>query len=141
MLVFKRFIIILFALSLVACGDEKKAQTPDAAAIDYFKILYHEKDVKKLMENSSKRMARIINSYGTVRSVQRHVVNQRYDEVEISVDPNARRVRSAFAKNSKILVVFKGYVDGKRVDDIRDVHLIREGDRWLVDRIEEGTMG
>jgi hypothetical protein len=79
-------------------------------------------------------MERLIRSYHTNKSVQKHVLNMRFDEVTIKPSTNSAG-RNEFAKKVTISFIFKGELHGDIIKDMRVVKLIRIDKNWKVDEV------
>ena len=138
-------LILLFTLVFSACEkmeDKKRvgrfgmldSGIPEYAAIDFFDKIYHTKTLDGALKLSTPKMARLLKSYHTNKGVQKHVLNMRFDKVEIQ--PSTRRAgRNEFAKDAKISLFFEGEFDGDIYKDIRIVELIKDGADWKVDTV------
>lgn len=112
--------------------------TPEGAALLFFENLYNEKkSLSTLLVYSSPRMGRLLKSYHTPRSIQRHVLNLSYDEIPImQVDAGDDVGRREFSTEAEISVFFSGIYNGEKVDELRTLKLIRLKDKWLIDAVK-----
>lgn len=143
-LTFVPFVLFVLVV-LTACEPSKPKQgggkygmlnngVPEFAAIEFFNEIYHGKNIEGAVKLSTPKMARLLRSYHTNKGVQNHVLNMRFDKVEIQ--PSTRSAgRNEFAKEAKISLFFEGELDGDIIKDIRVVALIREGKDWKVDEV------
>jgi hypothetical protein len=143
----KKFISIsLLCLFVAACGESgpRKGEgvgkygmmpdnTPEYTTIKFFEYL---KNVPMVLDNSSPRMARLIESYRTSKNIQRHVVNLKYDTVKIELDSGDARGRTEFADSAMVTVFFSGTFGEDKVEDLRTVELVRLNNKWKVDKIK-----
>ncbi|MDU0355166.1 hypothetical protein RS130_15775 [Paraglaciecola aquimarina] len=107
---------------------------PEFAAIEFFNQIYHTKDLSGALKLSTPKMQRLLRSYHTNKGVQRHVLNMRFDKVNIQ--PSTRSAgRNEFAKDAKISLFFEGDLDGNILKDLRIVSMIRVKKEWLVDDV------
>ncbi|MCY7297002.1 hypothetical protein [Alteromonas sp. a30] len=140
---------LFFVLTLCACTDAKQktgagkygmmdSSTPEGAALLFFEALYSEKrDINLVISYSTPKMGRLLKSYHTTRSVQRHVLNLPYDNVpEMQIDTGDDVGRSEFATDTEISVFFTGLSNGDKVDDLRTVEMLRIKNKWLVNAIK-----
>mgnify|MGYP005707819625 CR=1 FL=1 len=139
--------IILFAL--VGCSKAPEQEgagkygmmdnsTPEGGALLFFESIYgNQKNLSAVLKYSSPKMGRLLKSYHTPRSVQRHVLNLPYDSIpEMQIDTGDDVGRTEFAMQAEISVFFTGLNNGDKVDDLRTVKMIRVQNKWLVDAIK-----
>lgn len=128
------FIVCLF---LAACGDSVQTlgDSPGDTAIAYFDALYNQKDLQKASTMATPNLSRIMKSYGTAKQFARNLVNLQYDEVVIEVDMTNMSVREQYGDNAKINLIFTGYFNGDKVDDMRSVKMLRKKGKWYIDKI------
>lgn len=137
--------LLISALLLIACEDATMKRgggkfgmlddgIPEFAAIEFFNQIYHSKNLDGAVKLCTPKMKRLLLSYHTNKGVQKHVLNMRFDKVEI--EPSTRSAgRNEFAKDAKISLLFKGELDGEIVKDMRVVELIKIGQDWKVDEV------
>lgn len=138
------FILIITSL-FSACTPEPEKKgggrfgmlssgNPEFAAISFFDHIYHSKDLEGAIKLSTPKMERLLRSYHTNKSVQKHVLNMRFDKVGIK--PSTRSAgRNEFAKDASMSFIFKGELHGDIVKDMRVVKLIRIDTNWKVDEV------
>lgn len=147
----KRVFILVFITFLILSGctqDKNKLgagkygmmdnTTPEGAALLFFENLYGEKKgLDALLLYSSPKMGRLLRSYHTSRSIQRHVINLTYDEIPImQIDTGDEVGRKEFSSETEISVFFSGIYNGAKVDDLRTVKLIRIQNKWVIDAVK-----
>lgn len=138
----KKLLILLFLpLFIIGCGDDAppiKAETatPEYAATEFFYALYLQKDLKKAIALSDGKMGRIIKNYGSVRAVQRNLLNMPYDEVTITIDKSGTGLRNGFGTEAIVTFMFTGNIHGKRKDDLKSVFMVKQKEKWLVKKIK-----
>lgn len=140
-LVFLAFVLVL----IQGCEKpEKKSvgkfgmlseNTPEYAAMMFFDALYKQPTLDAALVYSSDRMAKMITAYHTPRNVQRHLINLPYDEVTVEPETGDNIGRNEFAEKARVTLYFTGMYNGDKVDDLREVDMIREGRKWKVDNI------
>jgi hypothetical protein len=135
----KIFVLIslLLSLTLAGCGDgpNPSNNTPGDTATAYFDALYNQKDLKKASSLATPNLARIMKSYGTAKQFSRNLVNLQYDDVVIEVDMTNMSLREQFGDSAKINLIFTGYLNGDKIDDMRSVKLLLKKNKWYVDKI------
>jgi hypothetical protein len=128
---------LVICLFLVACGDDVKTldDTPGETAAAYFDALYNQKDLQKASTLATPNLTRIMKSYGTIKQFSRSLVNMQYDEVVIEVDMSNVSLREQYGDSAKINLIFTGYLNGTKIDEMRSVNMLRKKGRWYVDKI------
>ncbi|WP_191022117.1 hypothetical protein [Salinimonas profundi] len=119
---------------------EASEGTPEYAAVAFAHALYNDADINEALALSTDRMRRILSSYHTTRNAQRHVMNLKYDSVEIKPDGGNRIGRMQFAEKATITLFFSGSYNNERIEDLRNVHLLRQGGQWKIDRVSNDYM-
>lgn len=138
---FWRSCYLFFCLIMVS-GCEKAAEepafdeTPEAAAINFFTAVYQTRDMDTVLELSTPRMRRLIDSYAAIPNVQRHILNRLYDEVNLTLDTGNIRMRTQYAEQMTVTIVMTGFYQDKKIDEVRRVHLKNINNHWRVDEIE-----
>ncbi|CAM4171171.1 hypothetical protein [Pseudoalteromonas byunsanensis] len=132
-------ILVTLCLILVGCGEEDKPKgdedSPGYIATVYFDALYNKGNMDLALVHVTPRLARIMRSYGTASQFTRNLVNMRFDEVTIEVDMTNESLREQYGDNAKVNLVFTGYFNGEKVDDMRSVQMLRKKGKWYIDKI------
>lgn len=135
------FVVVIFS----ACEKEEPkrgggkfgmldSNVPEFAAIEFFNQIYHTKDLSGAIKLSTPKMQRLLRSYHTNKAVQKHVLNMRFDKVE--VQPSTRSAgRNEFAKEAEISLFFEGTLGDDVLKDLRLVSLIKLDNEWKVDKV------
>ncbi len=136
----KQFCLLL-ALLLVACTEDKpkvNAQwgTPEYNASQFFHALYNEKDLEKAKQMSTAEYAELMASYGSVRQVVRTLINVSFDSVDIRVNRSGGNLREQYGDVAEIAILLTGTSNGKQVDELRNVEMVKQNGRWLVHRVK-----
>jgi opacity protein-like surface antigen len=128
---------LILCLFLVACSDDVKklGDSPGDTATAYFDALYNQQDLQKATTMATPNLTRIMKSYGTAKQFTRNLVNMQYDEVVIEVDMTNMSVREQYGDNAKINLIFTGYINGNKIDDMRSVKMLRKKGKWYIDKI------
>ena len=128
---------LVLCLFLSACGDDTKTlgDTPGDTATTYFDALYNQQDLQKASTMATPNLTRIMKSYGTAKQFSRNLVNMQYDEVTIEVDMTNMSVREQYGDNAKINLIFTGYLNGDKIDEMRSVKMLRKKGKWYIDKI------
>lgn len=133
--------ILPLLLLLVACSEKKpqvNAQwgTPEYIASQFFHALYNEKNLEKAQQLSTQDYAALMESYGSVRQVNRTLMNMSFDSVEVRVNRSGGNLREQYEDTAEIAILLTGPFDGKQVDELRVVELIQHNSRWLVKSVQ-----
>lgn len=143
----QRVVLLLFlSVLVVSCGKKDEevgvgkfgmmpANTPEFTAVRFMRSIYLEPNIDVAVSLSSKRLARILQSYHTNRNVQRHLLNLKYDSVEITPQSANRVGRSEYSDTATITMFLSGEYNNNKIEDIRSVDLIKENGDWKVDYI------
>ena len=105
-------------------------------ATEFFHALYNEKDLEKAKTLSTDEFAALLDSYVTPRQVGRTLMNMSYDTVTIEVNRSGQNLRQQYDDNADITLVFSGERDGKKVDNLRTVSMVKKSGKWLVTEVQ-----
>ncbi|WP_215398519.1 hypothetical protein [Rheinheimera oceanensis] len=133
--------ILPLLLLLVACSESTpkvNAQwgTPEYIATQFFNALYNEKDLEKAKQLSTPEYAALMESYGSVRQVNRTLMNMSFDSVEVRVNRSGGNLREQYENEAKIAILLTGPHDGKQVDELRVVEIVKHNSRWVVKSVQ-----
>ncbi|MEZ7277283.1 hypothetical protein [Pseudoalteromonas sp. 68 DY56-GL68] len=130
---------LLSSVLLLGCGPEDapkgEKNTPGVTATLFFDALYNKQDLNLATQYATPKMARIMQSYGTANQFARNLVNMQYDEVVIEVDMTNMSLREQYGDKANINLIFTGYFNGKKIDDMRSVKMIRKKGDWYIEKI------
>ncbi|MCF7500261.1 MULTISPECIES: hypothetical protein [unclassified Pseudoalteromonas] len=130
---------LLSSVLLLGCGPEDapkgEKNTPGVTATLFFDALYNKQDLNLATQYATPKMARIMKSYGTANQFARNLVNMQYDEVVIEVDMTNMSLREQYGDKANINLIFTGYFNGKKIDDMRSVKMIRKKGDWYIEKI------
>lgn len=133
--------ILPLLLLLTACSEDApvvNAQwgTPEYVATQFFQALYNDKDFGKAKALSTPKYADLMESYGSVRQVNRTLMNMSFDTVEIRVNHSGGNLRQQYENTAEISILLTGQHDGKRVDELRVVEMIQHNGNWVVQAVQ-----
>jgi hypothetical protein len=128
---------LVTCLFIVSCGDNANVSvdSPADAATAYFDALYNQQDLQKASTMATPNLTRIMKSYGTAKQFTRNLVNMQYDDVIIEVDMTNMSLREQYGDDAKINLIFTGYLNGRKIDEMRSVNMRRKKGKWYVDKI------
>ena len=135
------FVAGLFLLLLTACSEQNEAlsgtfHAPEHAAAEFFDAIYNKSDLELAKSLSTPELAELIAHYGTTRQVARTLINMSYDEVTINVNRAGQNLREQYGNETDVMLVFSGPFDGRIVNEMRVVRMVRVRGRWLVAEIK-----
>lgn len=137
--VFKAFILAFFVVAVSACGGKEPVNLEEAKPAEvikqFYQSVYEKEDLEQAKRFSSNRMADLITHYGAVSSVQRYLLGRYYDTVEVEVVSDSMTDYLNNSGELRATVIFEGSYEGQQIKDSRDVVLIEEDGRWVIDRI------
>lgn len=130
-------------LLLCSCGRQSEnipafanPNTPEYKALAFFDALYNESDLDKALSLSTKSHARIIKSYGSTKGYARYVLNLQFDPgVELKIDRTLSQVETDIAKTTSVNILFSGFYQGDRVNDLRQVKFEKVKGKWKISKI------
>ncbi|WP_460861400.1 hypothetical protein [Rheinheimera gaetbuli] len=133
--------LLLLPLLLLGCAEDKPAVnaqwgTPEYNASQFFHALYNEKDLEKAKQMSTAKYADLMESYGSVRQVGRTLMNMSFDTVEIRINRSGGNLREQYGDMAEIAILLTGVHDGKQIDELRNVQMVKQNGRWLVHMVK-----
>lgn len=137
----KQALLLIFASFLLfGCGQQGAKVTgdpnsPGYTATHYFYALFLDKDLEKASQYTTPKLTRIMRSYGSARQFTRSVMNLSYDKVTIEIDNTDASLREQYGDEAVIGLVFEGYFNDKKIDELRQVKMVKQKGRWYVAKI------
>ncbi|MFN3710662.1 hypothetical protein [Alishewanella sp. HH-ZS] len=140
MMLKKYCLLLLAALLLSGCDGNTQLSTqsgsPESVAEAFFDAIYNAKDLDKAKSMATADYAKLLASYGTARQAGRILYNMNFDTVQINVNRSGRNLREQYQNDANIQLILDGEFDGKRVQEVRTVQLIRQRGSWLVSEVQ-----
>lgn len=136
------YLLLLCIATLLLIGCDRNPQvnaqlgTPEYVAGEFFHAIYNEKDLAKAKGMATSNYASLLNSYGTARQVGRTLFNMNFDTVQINVNRSGRNLREQYQNDATIQLILDGEFDGKRIQEMRTVVLVRQRGKWLVNEVQ-----
>lgn len=134
------FFFGVLVLLLAGCkpNPQVNAQlgTPEYIAGEFFHAIYNEKDLAKAKSMATADYASLLSSYGTARQAGRTLFNMNFDTVQINVNRSGRNLREQYQDGATIQMILDGEFDGKPLQDVRTVVLVRQRGKWLVSEVQ-----
>lgn len=139
------FVVFASLIFLFSCTEDKPQvgrygmldeNTPEYTVVIFMKSIYEQDNIDEAVSLSTERFGRILSRYHTNRNVQRHIMNLRYDPpVEIVPQAGSKIARAAYAEKVTLTLYFSGMLGDDKIEDLRDVDLIRVDGEWKVDKV------
>ncbi|NDV92885.1 hypothetical protein GTH32_17090 [Alteromonas sp. 345S023] len=140
------FILISFITLLFLSGCDKKEKgvgrygmldenTPEYVTIAFLRSIYEDDNLDTAIALSDESLARILTRYHTNGNAQRHLINLKYDTVELTPQSNNDVGRNQYAEKSTITVFFSGMYDGDKIEDIRSIDLKKIDGEWKITKV------
>lgn len=107
-------------------------ETPQYAAIVFLLTIYENDNLDETISMTSPSFGRTLRAYHTNKSVQRHVLNLRLDNVEIEPMSGGFSPRNEFTKTSSVDLKITGYFNNDKVIDLRTIEMIKKGGDWQI---------
>ena len=132
----RQFLIsCISVLFLLGCQEEPHIETPSEVVVKHFDALYNQDDLEEAMAFASQRHQKLMQSYGTPRSVGRYSYNMSYDEIEVNVQAPLKNSKQAEADGLRLNVAIVGYKGDKHYENYRIAQMILEDGRWKLERL------
>ena len=144
---FYLFWYVLLSLVLVACSGEPKSEerlgrygmldknAPEYAAMEFMKSIYLDNNIDTAVSLSTETLARVLKRYHTNRNVQRHVLNLQYDTVAITPEGSDSVGRSEYSEKATITLFFSGMHRDDKIEDLRQIDLVKVDGEWRVSKV------
>jgi hypothetical protein len=134
------FLLWIATLLLIGCDRNPPVNaqlgTPEYVAGEFFHAIYNEKDLSKAKGVATTNYASLLSSYGTARQAGRTLFNMNFDNVQINVNRSGRNLREQYQDDATIQLILDGEFDGKRIQEVRTVVLVRQRGKWLVNEVQ-----
>lgn len=140
--------LLMLVLLVLISGCEKKEKeerlgrygmldesSPEYTAVRFMRGIYSDPNLDMAISLSTERLGRILDNYHTNRNVQRHLLDLKYDTVDIKPHESNRVARSEFAEEATITLFLSGHYGDNKIEDIRSLDLIKEKGDWKVAKI------
>jgi len=134
------FILLLLLSSfLYGCSsEEKKVEISEKeVTLSFFNAIYNENDAKKAMSLSSTNFKKELEKYHTASNIARRLFNMRFDSVSMHTSAMKTQIINEYHVQVTMMVQFTGKRNGNDYKDYKKVRLIKENDKWLVDKLLE----
>lgn len=135
------YFIFLFLSSQLLFGcnsEEKKIEVSEQqVAIFFFDAIYNQKDAKKAISLSSANLREELKRYRTANNIARRLFHMSFDSVSLHTSAMKTKIINESYVQVTLMVQFTGERNGKIYKDYKKIRLIKENDKWLVDKLLE----
>ncbi len=153
-----RGVSIAFALLLTACGEPSPSSTPassepniqaaagsaatatdspELTAVDFFKALLIDNDLKEAKRHTVPSLKRVLDGYASAKAVGRTLLNMSFDQVEITIEDTNKNVREFYTDKADVMLIFTGIKNDEKVVNMRMVKMEKHNGKWLVAVIKD----
>jgi hypothetical protein len=143
---------------LTACGDSTPASTtaqsepavqaaagsaatatdsPELTAVDFFKALLVNNDIKEAKRHAVPSLKRVLDGYASAKAVGRTLLNMSFDQVEITIEDTNKNVREFYTDKADVMLIFTGKKNDEKVVNMRMVKMEKHNGKWLVALIKD----
>ena len=131
------FFLVLSSLLLGCNSEEEKkiAISEKNVVISFFNAIYNEKDTKKALSLSSTSLKKELEKYHTANNIAHRLFNMRFDSVSLHTSVMKTQILSEKHVQVTMMVQFTGQRNGKTYKDYKKIRLIKENDKWLLDKL------
>lgn len=137
----KSSLLLLLALPIFLVGCNSEEAEPEASekevVISFFNAIYNEKDAKKAIALSSTSFKKELEKYHTANNIARRVFDMRFDSVSLHTSAMKTQIINEYNVQVTMMVQFTGKRNGSSHKDYKKIRLIKENNKWLVDRLLE----
>ena len=121
-----------------AAGSAATAtDSPEVSAVDFFKALLVENDLKEAKSHAVPSLKRVLDGYASAKAVGRTLLNMSFDQVEITIEDTNRNVREFYTDKADVMLIFTGKKNDEKVVNMRMVKMEKHGGKWLVAVIKD----
>lgn len=124
---------------LIGCNaeEEKIEATEKEVATSFFNALYNEKDIEKVKSLSSPSFKKELQKYHTASNIARRVFDMTFDSVSLHTSAMKTQIINEYLIQVTMMVQFTGKRNGSDYKDYKKIRLIKENNKWLVDKLLE----
>ncbi|RUO44064.1 hypothetical protein CWE15_02495 [Aliidiomarina taiwanensis] len=123
---------------LTGCQEEPHIETPSEVVVKHFDALYNQDNFDAAMAYASQRHQKLMQSYGTTRSVGRYLYNMSYDKIEVSVQAPLHPPKRSDTESLRLNLAVTGYKGDKHYENFRIAVMTVEEGRWKLERLLSG---
>lgn len=134
------FILLLLLSSfLYGCSseEEKVEISEKEVALSFFNAIYNEKNAEKAISLSSTNFQKELEKYHTANNIAHRLFNMRFDSVSLHTSAMKTQIINEYLVQVTMMVQFTGKRNGNDYKDYKKIRLIKENDKWLVDKLLE----
>jgi len=133
------FLLLILTSLLSGCNsEEKKVEASEKqVAISFFDAIYNEKNAKKAISLSSSEFKKELEKYHTANNIAHRLFNMRFDSVSLHASAMKTQIINEYYVQVTMMIQFTGIRNGSTYKDYKKIRLIKENDKWLVDKLLE----
>ena len=133
------FFLLLTSTFLLGCNsEEKKVEVSEKqVAVSFFNAIYNEKNAKKAITFCTTNFKKEIEKYQSAGNIAHRFFDMRFDTVELHTSALKTQIISEYKIQVTMMVQFTGTRNGSTYKDFKKIRLIKENDKWLVDKLLE----
>jgi len=107
-------------------------ETPQYAAIVFMLTIYENEDLRETLTMTDERFGRTIQAYQTNKSVQRHVLNLRLNDVTVEPVSGGFAPITKYRKKATVDLKIIGTFDNDKIVDLKTVSMVKKSGDWLI---------
>jgi len=133
------FFLFLSSILLLGCNsEEKKIEISEKqVAVSFFNAIYNEKNAKKAISLSSASFKKELEKYHTANNIAHRLFDMRFDSVSLHTSAMKTQIINEYYVQVTMMVQFTGQRNGNTYKDYKKIRLVKENDKWLVDKLLE----
>ena len=121
-----------------AAGSAATAtDSPELTAVDFFKAILVENDIKEAKRHAVPTLRRVLDGYASGKAVGRTLLNMSFDKVEITIEDTNKNVREFYTDKADVMLIFTGMKDDAKVVHMRMVKMEKHNGKWQVAVIKD----
>ena len=125
------------AVQAAAGSAATATDSPELTAVDFFKALLVENDIKEAKRHAVPSLKRVLDGYASAKAVGRTLLNMSFDQVEITIEDTNKNVREFYTDKADVMLIFTGKKNDEKVVNMRMVKMEKHNGKWLVAVIKD----
>jgi hypothetical protein len=132
------FIFLSLNFVMGCMPEEKKIEiTEQQVAISFFEAIYNEKNAQKAISLSSSEFKKELEKYHSAKNIAHRLFDMRFDSVSLHTSAMKTQIINEFYVQVTMMVQFTGQRNGHTYKDYKKIRLIKENEKWVVDKLLE----
>lgn len=108
------------------------SESPQYAALLFILTIYENDDLEETLTLTGESFGNILKAYHTNKSVQRHVLNLRLNDVAVEPVTGGFSPRSEYKKSASVGVKITGYFDNNKIIDLKTINMVKSRGDWKI---------